>query len=289
VNARKFKLTCFTLTLLLSILACGIPSGVDHIAETSIALTVAAQPQISSEQLPNTPVPPPDNSEPVQPTTAPTDTLTPTLSTTKVKVGVNTNCRLGPGVPYDYLGNLSVGGEAEVVGQGPYGNYVIIPVPGGSGLCWLWLQYATIDGSLANVPVFTPPPSPTPTFTPTPVGPGFILEFVGIAHCSPGDDYANFKVVNNGSVTFESALMDIQDLDTSTGLYIGFNNVPFKGSSPGCGPAGEKFDPGDTAYIAYYVGTPAPSGHSAKATMKMCTQNGLLGDCVSVSINFTLP
>ncbi len=103
-----------------------------------------------------------------------TSILTPTVTSTlppsvpTVSVSVDTNCRTGPGVNYDLLTGLFVGETAEVVGKytSVTPNYWVIKK--GSATCWLWGQYATVQGNTGNLPEMTPPPSPTPTFTPTP-------------------------------------------------------------------------------------------------------------------------
>jgi uncharacterized protein YgiM (DUF1202 family) len=95
-----------------------------------------------------------------------TSTLPPSVPT--ISVSVDTNCRTGPGVNYDRLAGLFVGETAEVIGKytSVTPNYWIIRK--GSVTCWLWGQYATVEGNTANLPEMVPPPSPTPTFTPTP-------------------------------------------------------------------------------------------------------------------------
>ena len=97
-------------------------------------------------------------------TLTPTITLTPTQEKPMVSVSVDTNCRTGPGKIYDYIGALLVGEMAEVVGQSMDGQYWIIKNPDQNGDCWLWTQYASVNGQTANLPRFTPPPTPTPAF-----------------------------------------------------------------------------------------------------------------------------
>jgi hypothetical protein len=81
-----------------------------------------------------------------------------------VSVSVDTNCRTGPGKIYDYIGALIVGETAEVVGQSMDGQYWIIKNPDQPGECWLWGYYATVEGPVAGLPKYTPPPTPTPSF-----------------------------------------------------------------------------------------------------------------------------
>jgi hypothetical protein len=176
-------LTVF-IALMLVLQACAFPgSGTDdelspeEMAQTIVAQTAAAGGSADGGDGTNGEGPAPES--PTQ-TTAPlptatetqvstatltaTITLTPTLSTPMVSVSVDTNCRIGPGEIYDYIGALLVGEQAEVVGQSMDGQYWIIKNPDASGECWLWGNYATVAGPVAALPKYTPPPTPTPTF-----------------------------------------------------------------------------------------------------------------------------
>ena len=99
---------------------------------------------------------------------SPTITLTLPPSVPSVSVSVDTNCRTGPGVNYDLVGGLFVGEQAEVVGKYTTVSPAYWVIRKGTVTCWLWGQYATVEGNTANIPEMVPPPSPTPTFTPTP-------------------------------------------------------------------------------------------------------------------------
>lgn len=171
---KKNKGILFLLAILIAVaLACTLPSaqpavappvgGVDIVAtQTSWALTQAAgqnQPAVE------------------QPTLLPaTVTLTPTITpalppaTPMISVSVDTNCRVGPGPPYDYLAGLLVGEKAEVVGKYTATNPVYWIIKKGPITCWVWGEYATVEGDTSNLPEMTPPPSPTPppSDTPTP-------------------------------------------------------------------------------------------------------------------------
>ncbi|MDZ7844995.1 MAG: CAP domain-containing protein [Anaerolineales bacterium] len=111
----------------------------------------------------------------IQPTTGPTLTSQPTQkaedSPPVVRVSVTTNCRTGPGVGYTRISSLSPGKKAVIVGQNPDYPYWVIQDPWNSGSsCWLWNYYASTQGDLSNVALYTPPAAPTapPTWTPTP-------------------------------------------------------------------------------------------------------------------------
>lgn len=80
-----------------------------------------------------------------------------------LKVSVPTNCRVGPGIPFDIVTILRVGKTATVVGRHATADYWVIENPEGSGTCWVWGEYATLTGSTTSLPVWTAPPPPTPS------------------------------------------------------------------------------------------------------------------------------
>jgi hypothetical protein len=183
------SMSCLLILLILS--GCGLFSGQGEIdtedavstsvAETlavmSAAETIAAQTLAVPEETEETviieeeatPLPPTETQ-----TELPTDTLAFTATSTVpiVQVSENTNCRTGPGTIYDLVSALLVGKEAEVIARSADGIYWVIQNPGGSGTCWLWGFYATVEGPTASLPVWDAPPTPTPlatnTLTPTP-------------------------------------------------------------------------------------------------------------------------
>ena len=165
---RKKILTLISAILFFT-LACNLGSTKPETVTTnSIATSVAqtleasgqSQPQAEPPTLLPTMTPPPLAS----PTLAftPTITLTPTPSVPMVSVSVNTNCRVGPGEIYDYIGALLTGESAEVVGIYGSGDYWVINNPDTNGKCWLWGYYATVVGNTANLQEYAAPPTPTP-------------------------------------------------------------------------------------------------------------------------------
>jgi uncharacterized protein YgiM (DUF1202 family) len=97
------------------------------------------------------------------PTPTPQAGLTPTPTVVTLKVSVDTNCRVGPGKPYDIVTIFKIGQTAKVVGRHATADYWVIENPAGEGTCWVWGEYATLSGSGANLPVWDVPPAPTPT------------------------------------------------------------------------------------------------------------------------------
>lgn len=95
----------------------------------------------------------------------------------------DTDCRTGPSTSFDLIITLSPGVKAELVGKNTGLDYRIINIPGGSGQCWLWGQYAGVEGNVAGLPEFTAPPTPFPTFTPTPAVPAAPKDLTFTASC----------------------------------------------------------------------------------------------------------
>ncbi|HEY4718140.1 MAG TPA: hypothetical protein VIH14_03915 [Anaerolineales bacterium] len=160
----------FIFSLVLSALllqACGntdaaIATGIAQTQQISELETAAAGGNATAT---NTPLPPTESG----PTSTATIELSPTSSTPYVSVSIDTHCRSGPRVDYALLTTILAGEQVIVLATYPYGDYVVVQRPGGSGSCWLWLEYADrTDFSGYNLPVATQPPTSTPTKTPTP-------------------------------------------------------------------------------------------------------------------------
>lgn len=187
---EKQRRTIFLLLAFLGltalILACGFTEtatptpGDDANVETQIAIEVSnrltqeagGEPSGGDQPTDGEDAPVPEDTAPptftVTPSATPTITPTPTPDTPMMSVSVDTNCRVGPGGVYDYLGAILVGELAEIVARNANSTYWYIRNPDASGFCWAWGEYATITGNTAGLPVFTPPPTPTPTSTPMP-------------------------------------------------------------------------------------------------------------------------
>ena len=213
-------------------------------------------------------------------TITPTFTLTPT--TPMVSVSVNTNCRNGPGDPYDLVGSLQVGQNAEVVGQVSGGGYWIVRLPGNPAApCWLWSKYATVTGNWQVLPVVTPPPTPTPAAN-------FDVSYVGMVTC--GGEYGfTFKISNPGSNTWESIKIVVKDTVTAT--VETHTRDAFKRYT-GCTASGEdlNLEPGETGYATSVDPgqfTYNPAGHAMKATITVCSKDALAGTCLSKVVSYT--
>lgn len=214
------------------------------------------------------------------PSNTPLPTFTFTPSVPMVSVSVDTNCRTGPGEPYDKIGVLHVGESAEVVGKAPYGGSWIIKNPDGAGTCWLWDQYATVIGDTQGLPVADIPPTPTPTA-------GFSFTYLGLTVCAP--QYAfRFQINNVGSITWQSIRIVATDNTTATTFthildsFRSYNGCMFEMNNQDL-EAGEN---GNVANVNPGQFNYDPTGHSITATITICSEDGLGGTCLSQTLNF---
>ena len=216
-------------------------------------------------------------------------TFTPTQGITQISVSVPTNCRNGPGKVYRMEGALLVGEVTQVYGRDPSGNYWYIRNPDSTNnFCWVWGEYATLTGTTAFLPVFTPPPTPTPTntpkptFTPTP-SPDFEAVYDGLETCVGW--WVEIELKNTGTIPFNS--MGITVKDTVTDVVLAsfvddFTNLD------GCTVANtrDKFDVNKTRIISTPAFNYDPSGHKINATIILCSDEGQSGSCVTKTITF---
>ena len=253
-------------------------------AETVVAAVVQTQlVQLTIESsLPVVATPQPEeaSTQTLEPTATITLTLEPSLTPTPPKpmisVSQNTNCRKGNAKNYDYVGALVIGEQAEILARDS-GNYWYVRLPSGT-MCWLWGQYGTITGDTSQLPVFTPPPSPTPA-------PDFTFTYKSIG-VGPGYQCFMVEVQNTGSLTWESYSLNFHDVthgDTASSSRNDFTSFDMW-----CVVAASKVNipPGDsgvasvTTNLAYN-----PAGDTMEFTLKMCSQDGLGGTCLTKTIS----
>jgi hypothetical protein len=248
------------------------------IASTSAAQTALANALAETQVAMPTPTP----EFTFTPSFTPTQTFTLTPTTPMVSVSVNTNCRTGPGDPYDLVDILQVGKPAEAIGRAADGGFWIIRLPDNPNkVCWLWGQYATVSGNGQGLPVVTPPPSPTPA-------PGFGASYVEMVSCM-GEYAFTFKISNSGSVPWESIKVVVKDKVTST--VNTHSRDSFKRFS-GCTSSGNdlNLETGETGYTTTTIpGQFAynPSGHAMRADITVCSEDGLAGICLSTTVLYT--
>lgn len=249
--------------------------------EAELAGTVGVQVELTVSAL-ATVLTPPVPSETPTPTPVPTETPTPTPAVVTISVSSDTNCRTGPAAVYDNRGSLRVGETSEVVATSTEPDYFYIANPDRPGeFCWLWGQYATVAGDTVPLPVLTPMPRPTSA-------PAFTLQLYDFYTCVV--DYAVFKIHNTGPVTFMTADRHILDLETSSDIFgPELDRHPFAPGPSDCPPGHDnRLAPDQVAFI-YVEFDPEASGHGARATIRVCTEDYLGGVCFAQSADFTVP
>jgi hypothetical protein len=201
-----------------------------------------------------------------------------------VSVSMATNCRTGPGEPYEIVGALGVGERAEVIGRNQSGDTWIIRLPSDPSVtCWLWGYYATVEGDTAGLTIYTPPPTPTPAA-------GFTVTYSYLVTCAGGNYAFRFQLTNIGTNTWQSYRVNVTDASTAESRSHQSN--VFTDSPPGCIPGIPLLDltPGESGGAGNWVTGRFdydPTGHNITATFRLCTEDWLGGTCAERSITFT--
>jgi len=272
-----------TLLLMLVLQACNLPSSaatvtptIDPMLAVEMTLTAVAE-LVTPTAVPPTLTPTPTLSPTPVFTVTPNFTSTPTFA--YVTLSEATNCRVGPGLAYDLVDTFLVGQTIEVIGKHPFDNYWYVRSPNNANVyCWMWGFYAT-GANLNNVPILTPPPSPTSA----PV-PSFNATYVNSGKCIAW--WSRVTVLNNGPVAFRSIAMTIKDTvtnETKSSSLDGFQDV----NACILSTINSKLDPGESATVVTPSLTADPAGHKVELSLKLCSENGQGGECITKSIEFT--
>ena len=265
------------------------PGGSDSAVEatlTLVALSTEVQATLVAADTSTAPTSPssiPTETPPVEPTEVePAMTDTPPASPTGVdpiaRLTQNTNCRAGASTQFKVVYIALIGEELKIVATTTLSDYVVVEVPGKPGqTCWLWTRYAELLGDRSHLPVSTPPPTPTPAAD-------FNVTFDYVDSCVGWDP--SLKVVNTGNVTFHSYYVTVFDTVESMSQEHTADHFDKTGGCP-IVQSIPQLDPGATGWVYAYSFPFNPAGHAMEATVKLCTQPGLGGSCMSKSVNFT--
>lgn len=220
------------------------------------------------------------------PTVTPTPTPMPSATATPVprlSVSQNTNCRSGPGAAYGIRGLLSVGEVADVIAQSSEPGYWYVtgaelPQDG----CWLWDEFADVEGDVEPLPVYTAAPSPAPQV-------GFDVYVKSFEDCGYELSVV-FGVKNVGGERIWSGYVEIQDLATRETLYRARERHPFADTVlPACPPGhGNELWPGETRFIHAPI-SGFVSGNPAVGIITLCTADHQGGTCLTEFSYFPLP
>ena len=283
----------------------------DSMIQTQVALNVAmtqlanTQTALAQGAVVQTQAPPP--AEPTATMTltqevileTPTLTLTPEPLFTPTAEGVwlsvsqNTNCRSGPGGIYELMGTVNQGQRVQAVARNPWDDYYLVNVPTIYGQkCWLWNRYATIEGDIQVLPVYTPQPTPTvnATATNTTAPAGFTVSFLDVQVNGPLYGIQLY-ITNTGNLIWRSVKVVLRDNTNS--LTSTHTSDTFRGTDGGViDVANEQGDlvygegsrvacvnPGQLNYN--------PAGRSFTATVTLYANDGLTGTSQTQTITFT--
>ena len=288
----SLKIILAIVILIIVSLACNKPAGtqtdqdVDGTAfvATSVARTMAA---MDSDSVPDDPSDgdgqetstPTETPEPEPPTLTPTVTDTPTPDLAMIYASSNTNCRTGQGTSFPWLVTIQEGETVEAVGVDTSGDYWYVRRPDNpSQLCWMWGKYATPQGPWSSLPVYTPIPTPTPGFD-------YKLTFVDVTHCV-GNSYVQFQIDNTGSFTLESWKSSGTDNSGGIGnLVIEEDDFFYHAGCPETQTQAD-LEPGEGSYlnVTFFAD---PTGNDLSVRIKVCTEDGLNGECLKKEFDIT--
>jgi hypothetical protein len=105
--------------------------------------------------------------------------------------------------------------------------------------------------------------------------------------CSSGYGI-KFQISNNGSLSWESNQVTVTDANASATETASYDTFPNYNSSD-CSLISSimNLDPGESGTTSVFGFGANPAGHNFTATIKVCSQNGLAGICLSKTISFT--
>ena len=270
-------LLLFSLTLVIISLACNLPfkvvwtGGADADQESSEQVEPSRDEDVDSEADEEDEGEDSTESEAV-PSDTPSPSPSPTINLTPEPISISgyiskaTNCRLGPKDVYELIHIFKKGTFVDMLGQNEAGSfYYVADQEGGTIKCWIWKEYTTPEGNVADLPVFTPPPSPIP-----------FLKFTLSYNSTTGETKVHVYVQNTGNVPLQSWSATFKDTNTGETLT---------GSGDVFGTMA-KVSVGNTGVISSKKFSASTIGHQMKANVKVCTEDGQLGKCTSLVLNF---
>lgn len=274
--------------MLITVQACNMPAATATQAPVNNDPLIAAQQTVDSINLTQTASVPIVTATPSL-TPLPTATFTPEFTSTPaftstptfpyVTLSVGTNCRTGPDKIFPLIDTFLPGQTIEVLGRSPGGEYWYVRSPvNKTTLCWMWGFYAT-GGNLNSVAVFTPPPSPTAT-----PAPDFDFSYTGLEACG-AVWWVEFSVKNTGGIPLKS--IAFSGRDTVTDNLLSSADDIFTNNDCASSSSIPTLDIGASYTVSAPVFTADPTGHKVKVNIKICTGDGITGQCVEKSIAIT--
>jgi hypothetical protein len=289
--SNRFRIFCALSAVLLAALACSLPAETPatpsmqnstvptQAASATLAEATTPAPSAQAELSTETGTP----TESIAETATlpvgvfPTETPSPTLEPVFADVMKESTCRTGPGSAYDLVATYQTGTRLQVVAKDLGGGFIFTQnTAKPEEQCYILANNVKLTGDTSILPKFTPLPSPT-------AAPAFTAKFKKFDLCK-GDVYAQFVIVNTGSVPFRSAYIKVTNLkinesaekvvdafDLTTACIIAKNIAPL--------------DSGATGYLSSDLFLHDPRGDKLRAIFQICTEKSLKGTCVNTVVN----
>ena len=297
IDRKSPKLVLFLSLLVLVSLACNFPIMAKQVGppqperniETKVAETIIARGGGDGQDAVDQGAEGDDNAAPTAtdtpevtdtPTLTPTITETPTPEVAMVYTSENTNCRTGPGTYFPWLFTLDQGESAEAVARGSVGDYWYIKQPSQpSTICALWGKFATPSGPYEALPLWTPIPTPTP-------GLDFNVSFDKYIGGCFSWFTVQYRIDNTGGFTLESWRTTSTDhtggsdpIENFQDKFYGFSDCTHYDTQ-------KELTPGE-AYFLNALFNHDPAGHDITVKVKICTEDGLGGECLIKNFRHT--
>lgn len=291
MNFNKRIISMITLMLLILASGCTTTAAPTPDLAATIAVNVAVEQTMAALQTQSAVTQLAYEQQHPTETPTPQATATSEFTATPEKVTLtlskDTYCRNGIFAKSPFVALMSAGQTYDVLAVDPNNEaYYVVEPKHTFTYCWVWGEFATVNGDKSSLPVYTPQPLPTPTRTPT-VGPDYSASYVGLQTCG-ADYYLRFFIKNTGSKTWQALQINITD--NTNNVTTAFSNTAFIDYT-GCGAGVTEDDlvPGESSNVAAYPGgkfSYDPTGHSMTAVIQVC-QTDAPGGCNPKVINFT--
>lgn len=278
MRTTLFPLFCLLMIGTLILSACNMPGGAtptETLPPTPTENTTATAAFAGTQTKQAEPTETPTVTATETPTLEPSATATP--EPPLAEVVRESNCRIGPAGNYELVAKYQVGQMLEVVANDLGAGYQFVQNPEKpEELCYLLTQNIRITGDISVLPKFTPLPSPT-------AAPYFEVSFKKFDKCE-GKDYANFIVVNAGSLPFRSVYIRVTDQKVSKSVDHALNAFDQR---VGCVLAKNiaPLNSGESGYVAspgFEWG--GAREHKLQVAIMLCTEKDLKGTCVTQSL-----
>ncbi len=193
-------------------------------------------------------------------------------------------CRLGPNTGFGRAADIAAGSSVAITARSEDGEWWLAQLQDESE-CWVfWSSELGFEGDVFNLPLVQGPQLPTATIAPT-REPGFALSFVSDHSCD-GVSNGIFEVRNTGPETYESVRIRLFDVASDSQVRAIDGNNEFLASSNSCPKGNSTLGPSQTAFLAIPL-SGTNDGDPLRISVRLCTENGLGGNCIAGNRQFT--